>query len=320
MSNLQTLRLGTRRSALAMTQSGHVAEWVRAANPGRAVELVPVVTTGDRTQDRPFGDVGSVGMFVKELEKALLDGRIDFAVHSLKDVPTGESPGLVLAAIPERERSADALVSSSGAGFAALPTGARVGTSSPRRRAQIAAARPDLEMLELRGNIDTRLAKLDAGEYDAIILAAAGMHRLGLAGRITELFAPEVMLPAVGQGLLALQCRADDAGTRAALSKIDAPHAHAWALAERAFLWALGGGCHAPIAALADGRGDGVTLAGLVAAPDGGRLLRDTITGSAAGPEALGHELARRLLARGAADLLAQAGSEPAPGFAPPRP
>lgn len=303
-----------------MAQSGHVAGWVRAANPALNVELVPVVTTGDRTQDRPFGDVGSVGMFVKELERALLDSRIDFAVHSLKDVPTGESPGLVLAAIPERERSADALLSRGGATFERLPAGARVGTSSPRRRAQIAAVRPDLELLELRGNIDTRIAKLDAGEYDAVILAAAGLFRLGLADRITELFRPEVMLPAVGQGLLALQCRADDPGTIAALRKIDAPRAHAWALAERAFLWALGGGCHAPIAALAGDEGVGLRLHGLVATPDGGRLLRDELSGPGDRPEDLGHDLARRLLARGADELLAAGGSRPAPGFAPPRP
>lgn len=301
------LRLGTRRSTLAVTQSQMVADLLMARHPGLVVELVPVVTTGDVTQDRSFSAVPTVGMFTTEIESAIRDGRADFGVHSLKDLPTGDAPGLTIAAVPLRATPWDVLITRESEILDELPAGARVGTGSPRRRAQLLAYRDDLEVVDIRGNVDTRIERLREGKYDAIVLAAAGLERMGLQDRVAEIFPPEVMLPAVGQGCLALQCRADDAGTIARLAAVEHRPSRQAALAERALLAALGGGCDAPIAAFARVDGRKIHLLGLVASPDGETILRDEATGSS--PEAVGRKLADQFLAAGAAAVLNAPGS-----------
>lgn len=327
-----TLRLGTRKSALALAQSGMMARALEAAHPGLTVELITISTVGDRTQDRPITAVGTAGMFVKELEQALLDGRVDLAVHSCKDMPTEMTAGLVIACVPPRELPFDALVTRDGLELDALPHGARVGTGSPRRRVQIMARRPDLKLLDLRGNIDTRLSRLDGGEYDAIVLAAAGLNRLGVTNRPWRALTPDLMLPAVAQGALALQTRADDDASRARVSVLDCASTHRSVLAERAFLAGLGGGCLAPIAALAQADDEGgMSLQGLVGSLEDGLVLRDRLRAAPQGtvkpdPLALGARLAERMLAGGAAAFLARASAEaarlespglPAPGALP---
>lgn len=310
---LTTLRLGTRKSALALAQSGMMARALEAAHPGLTVEMITLSTIGDRTQDRPITAVGTAGMFVKELEQALLDGRVDLAVHSCKDMPTEMSPGLVIACVPPRELPFDALVTPDGRSLDALPDGARVGTGSPRRRVQLRARRPDLELKDLRGNIDTRLSRLDGGDYDAIILAAAGLNRLGVQGRAWQALTPDLMLPAVAQGALALQTRADDPAVIACVRALDCASTHAAVRAERAFLAGLGGGCLAPIAALCTRDDDGgITLQGLVGNLEDGLVLRDRLREQPApgglDAEALGRRLAARMLEGGAAAFLARAG------------
>ncbi len=298
------LRVGTRGSLLARAQTEGIVARLRALHPGLEIVVEIIQTTGDVRRDVPFAQIGTKGMFVKEIEQALSDGRIDLGVHSLKDMP-GELPdGLELACIPTREDPRDALLTRNGLTLDTLPQGALVGTSSLRRQAQLLAYRSDLRLAELRGNLDTRLRKLDAGEYDAIVLACAGLNRLGLESRISERLSPAVCVPAVGQGALALETRADDPQTQAWLIPLhDADTADAVA-AERGFLAALGGGCTVPVGALARVEADQVRLEALIAAPDGSQTLRETLSGPRAEAVSLGARLAERLLARGGSAFL----------------
>jgi len=297
------LRAGTRSSALALGQTDRVAAALAEVDPEIRCERVEIRTRGDRDRTTPIAELGETGIFTEALEGALLAGEIDFAVHSLKDLPIADRAGLVIAAIALREDPRDALVTTRGAKLAELPHGARVGTSSPRRRAQLLAARPDLVPVPVRGNVDTRVKKTLAGELEAVLLAAAGLKRLGLEARIAELFDPRVMLPAPGQGALAIQCRAD-APCRARLARIDDPAVRATVTAERAFHAALGGGCTAPIGALARIDGGILALAGVVADPDGRRLFRIEDRGAPAEAAAIGRRAAERVLASGAGALL----------------
>lgn len=294
------LRLATRRSPLARWQADEVARLLRKAHPGLETELVPVETAGDRHQDRPLPEVGGQGVFVKEVQAALLEGRADLAVHSAKDLPSSETEGLVLAAFPPRADPRDAVV---GSPLARLPTGAMVATGSVRRRAQLAWHRPDLQFTSLRGNIATRLERVPPG--GAVIMAQAALDRLGLAARAAEILDPDVMLPQVGQGALAVECRADDPSTIALLSAIDDPPTALTVRAERAFLARLGSGCSLPVAAHATLQ-DAATLQqnaatihieALIAAIDGTALIRRRSTGPAARAEQLGAALADALLA-----------------------
>ena len=302
---MQALRIATRRSALALWQAEHVAGLLRTAHPGLAVTLVPLVTQGDRILDRPLAAIGGKGLFIKELEAAIADGRAELAVHSMKDVPATLPDGYVLGAVLARADPRDALLSLRHAGLAALPRGARVGTSSLRRQCILRAARPDLEIVPLRGNVDTRLRRLDDGAFDAVVLAAAGLTRLGLAARITEYLDPAVSLPAVGQGVVGIECRAGSA-LAAALAPLEHGPTRTCLTAERAFAARLGGSCQSPIAGYARLAGDELHVDGLVGAPDGSRVLRDALTGRPADAAALGTELAERLLAAGAGALLAE--------------
>jgi hydroxymethylbilane synthase len=294
------MRIGTRGSALALWQAHHVQG--RLAALGHAAEIVPITTTGDRLLDRRLEAVGGKGAFLKEIEEALLANEVDLAVHSLKDVPTQLPEGLVLAATLVREDPRDALVSRSGAGLAGLPQRARVGTTSLRRQAQLRERRPDLELLDLRGNVDTRLKRLHEGAFDAILLAVAGLIRLGRAAEISEALDPEVLLPAPGQGAIVIECRAGDAALRAILSALHDAATSAAVEAERALLGALGGGCNVPLGALAEPAGEGLRLRAFVGAVDGSTSVRAERTGR--GPVALGRGLAEEMLARGAGPLL----------------
>jgi hydroxymethylbilane synthase len=302
------LRIGTRGSPLALWQARHVADRLQPLAQPRPVELVEIETTGDVIRDRPLSQIGGDGLFTKEIQRALLDGRADVAVHSLKDLPTTPVPELVLGAVPPRAPSGDAFVSRRHARFDDLPPGAAVGTSSLRRRAQALYRRPDLRLLDVRGNVGTRLRKLDEEGLDALILAQAGLERLGLAAHVTEILDPEWMLPAVGQGALGLECRADDAATRALLAALDDFPTRAAVLAERALLRGLGGGCLVPVgaaAAVTEGR---LTLRAAVLPPDGRARVAGEDAGPAADAEAVGRRLAEALLARGARELLAGPG------------
>jgi hydroxymethylbilane synthase len=307
-----TLKLGTRASALARWQAEWVAAQLTAA--GVAVELVLISTRGDQQQTGPIGQIvsaggaiGGQGVFTKELQNALLDGRIDLAVHSLKDLPTDPVAGLALAAVPDRGPVGDVLLSRRGAAFAELPQGAVIGTGSLRRRAQLLHARPDLKMADLRGNVDTRLKKLEAGDYGAIVLAEAGVTRLGLTGHITERLSLAVMTPAVGQGALGIEMRADDP-RRNVLARLDSPATHAAVTAERSMLATLRGGCLAPVAAW--GRvdaEDALHLTGVVLSVDGRKRLETTYTAEAAEADELGQRVAEALIADGASQLIAAA-------------
>lgn len=298
--------IGSRGSKLALTQ----AEWVKAQmtqfNPSFEIAIEIVKTSGDASA-LPLSVIGGKGVFTKELEDALLDRRIDIAVHSLKDLPSNLPEGLRIASICKREDPRDALVlrrGAAGASLEGLEKGAVVGTSSPRRFAQLKHMRPDLEIKELRGNVDTRIRKLDAGQYDALILAAAGLRRLGLADRISVPLEPEVMLPAVGQGALGIETRAEDSDTVAAVRGLNDETTERACVAERAMLRALGGGCQLPIAAHGMIRDAELRVDGLVAAADGNEIVRDSITGLSIDAERLGSELAARLLRNGALQLL----------------
>jgi hydroxymethylbilane synthase len=297
------MRIGSRGSALALWQSNHVRDALQGAHPDLPIELEIIQTTGDKILDVPLAKIGDKGLFTKELDHALLDERIDFAVHSLKDVPTRLEAGLVLAAICEREDPSDALVVAAGqpGSIAQLPSGARVGTSSLRRRAQLMARRADLEVLDLRGNVDTRLAQVAGGKYDAIILALAGLRRLGLEDRVSSVLTDD-WLPAVGQGALGIICRADDHRTRAVLGTLNHDATARATTAERAFLRELEGGCQVPIAARATISGNEITLNGLVASLDGSEILREQRAG--ADSAATGIAVARALLERGAGRIL----------------
>ena len=299
-----SLRIATRKSQLALWQAEHVATLLRRAHAGLEVSLVPMVTQGDRIQDRSLAAVGGKGLFIKELEIALEERRADIAVHSMKDLPGDLPVGLTIAAVLERADARDALLTASAAGLDDLPRGARLGTSSLRRQAQLLAARPDLVIETLRGNVDTRLRKLDAGDMDAIVLACAGLIRLGLESRITARLDPAISLPAVAQGVIGIECRSADVRTVGLVAVLNHADTRIAMDAERAFAHRLGGSCQSPIAAHARLEGERLILDGLVAEPDGSRLLRDTLSGSIDDPAALGHELAERILAAGAAPLL----------------
>jgi hydroxymethylbilane synthase len=298
------LRIATRKSQLALWQAEHVATLLRAAHAGLEIELVPIVTQGDRIQDRSLAAIGGKGLFIKELEVALEEKRADIAVHSMKDLPGDLPAGLAIAAVLERADARDALVAAAAARFEDLPRGARVGTSSLRRQAQLLAARPDVKIQALRGNVDTRLRRLDAGEMDAIVLACAGLIRLGLESRISTRLDPKICLPAVAQGVIGLECRGADSRTLRLVAVLNHEATRIAMDAERAFAHQLGGSCQSPIAAHAELEGKRLTLTGLVAEPDGSRLLRDTQAGSIDAPAALGELLARRMLAAGAGPLL----------------
>jgi hydroxymethylbilane synthase len=304
------LRIATRKSQLALWQAEHVSTLLRAAHPGLEIELVPLLTQGDRIQDRTLAAIGGKGLFIKELEVALEDLRADIAVHSMKDVPADLPQGLIIGAVLKRADPWDALVTTSGiARLEDLPRGAVVGTSSLRRQAQIRAFRPDLSIKSLRGNVDTRLRKLDAAQesadgsptsgrrMDAIVLACAGLIRLGLESRITARLDPKICLPAVTQGVIGIECRQSDSSTVQLLRLLEDPATRKVMDAERAFAARLGGSCQSPIAAYAELEADRITLRGLVAEPDGSRLLKSTVSGSAENPAALGRQLAERILA-----------------------
>jgi hydroxymethylbilane synthase len=301
---MQQLRIATRRSPLALWQANHVAAALRTAHPGLEVVLVPVVTQGDRILDRPLAEVGGKGLFIKELEVAITAGQADLAVHSMKDVPAVLPDGFVIAAALERADPRDAFVSRKHATFAALPAGARVGTSSPRRQSILKSLRPDLEIAQLRGNVDTRLGRLEGGDLEAIVLAAAGLTRLGLAARITEYLDPGVSLPAIGQGVVGIECLGEPTILRLVGVLEHAP-TRTCLSAERAFAERLEGSCQSPIAGFATLAGAELTLRGLVGAPDGTRMFKDSIVGKSADAAGLGRALADRLLAAGAGKMLA---------------
>lgn len=265
------LVMATRRSALALAQSRAFARALTEAEPRVTVTELLVVTSGDKTQDRPLQDIGGKGLFIKELEEALLDGRADFAVHSIKDVPAELARHMDIACIPAREDPRDALISKSGAPLRDLPRGAVVGTSSLRRSVALLAARPDLRIEPLRGNVDTRLRKVTEGPLDAIVLALAGLRRLGIEDRATEILSPEVCLPAVGQGALGIECRTEDDATREAIELLNDDEALTCVTAERAVMAAVGGNCHMPVAALAVHEGASLRLRAMLAEPDGTR-------------------------------------------------
>jgi len=299
-----TLVLGTRGSKLAVHQSEWVQARLKELAPHVAVTLRRIQTSGDKIVDVPLAKIGGKGLFVKEIEEALLSGEIDLAVHSMKDVPTVLPAGLDLLCIPRREDARDALISCDGKRFKDLPHGAKVGTSSLRRQAQLLQARPDLSIVMLRGNLDTRLRKLREGQFDAIVLAAAGLRRLGWEHEITEYLAPEISLPAIGQGALGIEGRRDDQFVRSLLSGLDHAPTRTMVLAERALLHRLQGGCQVPIAAHATVSGSDVTLEGLVASVDGKEIVRDRVHGTVTDPESMGIQLAERLLAGGADRIL----------------
>ncbi|MDC8805174.1 hydroxymethylbilane synthase [Halomonas pacifica] len=308
MSAITTLRIATRKSLLALWQAEHVRDRLQAIHPGLEVELVAMSTRGDQILDAPLAKVGGKGLFVKELEEAMLDGRADIAVHSMKDVPMHFPEGLGLSVILEGAEPTDAFVSNRYAGLDELPEGARIGTSSLRRGLQMKEARPDLEVLNLRGNVQTRLGKLDAGDFDAIILATSGLRRLGLGERIAMELPPEVCLPACGQGALGIECRTHDADLVALLAPLDDPETATRVRAERAMNTRLEGGCQVPIGGHAILEDDGRTLwlRALVGSPDGTRVLRAEGRGSAFEPETLGIRVAEDLLAQGAGEILAE--------------
>ena len=299
------VRIATRKSALALWQAEFVKAQLEHFHDDVSVELVPMSTQGDIILDTPLAKIGGKGLFVKELEQAMLDGRADIAVHSMKDVPVEFPDDLELHTICEREDPRDAFVSNNFANIDALPQGAIVGTSSLRRQCQIRAMRPDLEIRDLRGNVNTRLAKLDSGQYDAIILAAAGLIRLEMGERIRDFIEPEVSLPANGQGAVGIECRIDDTVTKALLAPLEHNETRIRVNAERAMNRHLEGGCQVPIGAYALVEGEQVHLRGLVGAIDGSKILRDEISGHVDDAEKLGVELAKKLLAQGADKILA---------------
>ena len=307
MSN-DILRIATRESPLAMWQAEYVSSALQQCHPGLVVELLPMTTRGDQILDSPLSRIGGKGLFMKELEVAMLEGRADIAVHSMKDVPMVFPEGLQLAVICEREDFRDAFVSNRFPALSDLPEGAIVGSSSLRRQCQLKALRPDLDIRDLRGNVNTRLRKLDAGEYDAIILAAAGLKRLAMADRITELLEPGVSLPAGGQGAVGIECRQDDKGTLALLAPLAHHTTTLCVTAERAMNTRLNGGCQVPIACFAelDGNGSTMTVRGLVGEPDGSRILRSELSGPASDGMKLGITVAEALLAQGAQEILAR--------------
>jgi hydroxymethylbilane synthase len=301
------IRIGTRGSKLALWQANWVKSALHKADPSCAVEIVPIKTKGDKILDVPLAKVGGKGLFVKEIEDALLSGHIDFAVHSMKDMPADLPTGLCIGAIPEREDPRDVLISRNGTGLFELAPKAKVGTSSLRRKAQLLCARPDLVIVPLRGNLDTRLKKLDAENLDAIVLAAAGVIRLGLKHRISQYLDQEIMLPAVGQGALCIEIRQHDPAIEAIASSLEHQPTKIAVTAERSFLHRLEGGCQIPIAAFGDITQDALTLSGLVASVDGATVIKETLCEKNSPAESIGIALADSLLAKGAKAIIAQA-------------
>ncbi len=300
------IRVGTRTSKLAQTQTGMAVDALRKANPAVEFTLVGMTTQGDRDHTQRIANLGQ-GVFTKELENALQEGRIDLAVHSLKDMTTELPPGLLLAGVLQREDPRDVLVSRDRKTLPQLPKGARVGTGSPRRAAQVLSQRPDLQIVLIRGNVDTRVAKaLETNEVDAVVLAAAGLSRLGRMDVIAEYFDPLVFLPAIGQGFLALESRAEDAETRAIVARVEDPAARKAADAERAFLASIGGGCNAPVGAYALYKGTQVSMAAVVVSPDGKTVLRAKVEGDLA-PQAAALGIRERLYAQGAERIIQEA-------------
>ena len=306
-----TLRIATRQSRLALWQAEHVATLLRAAHPGLKVELVPMTTQGDQILDRPLANIGGKGLFIKELELAMSEQRADIAVHSMKDVPSELPPGMILAAMLPRADPRDAFVSLRHKNFASLPQGARIGTSSLRRQSQLKHARPDLELVTLRGNVDTRLRKLEEENFDAIILAAAGLTRLGLENRITQYFEPHESVPAVGQGIIGIECREDDKVNIDYVRALNDANAWQCCAAERAFAHRLEGSCQSPIAGFATIQGNELQLHGVVGSPDGREIYRDSNSGRVVDADRIGVALAGKLLRDGAEELLMRLRQEP---------
>lgn len=294
--------IGSRGSKLALWQAGWARQRLESA--GHEIEIKVIRTTGDKLAEAPLTQSGTKGLFIKEIEEALLAGDIDLAVHSLKDLPTEQPEGLYIAAVPEREDARDVLISAHGTTLAELSPGARLATSSLRRQAQLRRLRADLEFIAMRGNIDTRFKKLERGDSDALVLAAAGMRRLGFESRITSYFTEEEICPAVGQGALAIELRRNDTRTQEAVASLDDPPTHQAVRAERAVLSALGGGCQLPIAAYASVNGEEMKLMAVVASPDGTELLRASAFGTTQSPEALGEQVARHLFEQGASSII----------------
>ena len=296
------ITIGSRGSKLALWQ----AEWLqkKLSPAGHQVEIKVIKTTGDKLADVQFSTAGTKGVFIREIEEALADGKIDLAVHSLKDLPTEQPAGLHIIATPQREDPRDAFITSQGRRWEELPSGSRVGTGSLRRQTQLRALRADLELVPIRGNVDTRLKKLDRGDYDALVLATAGLNRLGLAQRVIEYFSIDQVCPAVGQGALAIEIRIDNEKIERAVKPLDHDPTHQAVRAERALLRCLGGGCAVPIAAHAHGERDSLRLLGVVASLDGAKILRARASGSANEPENLGASVAQDLLRQGARSLL----------------
>ena len=303
---MSVLRIATRRSPLALWQAEHVAGALRARNPGLEIELVAMRTSGDKLLDAPLAMVGGKGLFIKELEHSLLDGRADIAVHSMKDVPVELPPELHLPVIMARADPRDALVSTRFGELEALPPGASVGTSSLRRRCQLAARRPDLRIENLRGGVDTRLRRLEHGDFDAIVLAVSGLERGGHGARVTEALDVTTMLPAAGQGALGIECRHGDARVEALIAPLACLRSSTCVLAERAFNRRLDGGCQVPIAAYATLEGGVLSLRGLVASLDGAQVLRSQVQGRGDEAESLGVEAAAAVLEQGAGEILAE--------------
>lgn len=300
---MQPLRIGTRGSPLALWQANYVADRLRSLGP-RAVELVKIQTSGDEVRDVPLAQIGGEGVFTKEIQRALLDGAVDVAVHSLKDLPTVRVEGLTLAAVPPRGASGDVFVSRRHRSFDTMPPGATLATSSLRRRAQARHRRLDLNIVDIRGNVETRLRKLTEQNLDGLILARAGLERLQLAGEITEVLDPVWILPAVGQGALGLECRVGDEASLTLVTQLNDLATRQPVLAERALLRALGGGCQVPIGAIGQVQGERLHLRAVVLSPDGQRRIEASLAGSAQDPERVGEQLAADLMDRGARDLL----------------
>lgn len=298
------LLIGTRGSQLALVQTEQVVEMMREVEPDMKYEIVPIHTKGDKLHDLGSTAVEGKSLFTKEIEEALLRSEVDIAIHSMKDLTTDLPKGLVIAAVPKRVDARDVLVTRNGTRFKELQSGSRIGTSSSRRRAQLLAARRDLEIVDMRGNVDTRLRKLEQGDYDGIILAAAGLLRLGLDKKVTEYLSTDLMLPAVGQGSIAIQARENDQETRKLVSRLEDEPTRRAIQAERAFARKLGADCHNPVAAHAEVESGRLTIDGLVATPDGQRIVRSQITSVSVRAEQVGEELAELLLSKGAATIL----------------